>query len=178
MNNSPRRRSGVFAMATRLGVAVALVSICAPVFGQVAIYVVRHAEKQSDSGDTPLSDAGFKRAEALAGLLKMANVGAIYTSDALRTQQTAKPLAEQRNIVPVVIPRGDVAATFEQIRINDAHRIVLIVGHSNTIGEIVRKWAPDAEIEIRPKEFNKIFVVTAGDSESGWVEFEYGSDNP
>ncbi len=58
------------------------------------VYLVRHAEKaQASDNNPPLSEAGMRRAEALAQTLGDAGVSAIYTTQFKRTTDTAAPLA-------------------------------------------------------------------------------------
>jgi len=143
-------------------------------FGQGAVYVVRHAEKLNEAEDSPLSAEGMKRAEHLAKLLKNGNIKAIYTSDALRTRQTAQPLANANHLLLNVIAGGDPNLTAMKIRADHPHDAVLIVGHSNTVGAMVKKWREDAEITIGPNDFDQIFVVIPGACPAGWVRFRYG----
>lgn len=144
-------------------------------YGQAAVYIVRHAEKESGSGDVSLSIQGQQRAAALGTLLKQANVTAIYASDAVRTQQTAKPLADLRHITPKIIPTGNPKTTFDDIHANHKKDIVLIVGHSDMIGPLIVKWDPQANITIADDEFDAIFVVTPSQSGVGWTRFKYAN---
>jgi len=57
------------------------------------IIVVRHAERENGSDDSPLSKAGQQRALDLLQELKDAAVTRIFVSDKVRTQDTARPLA-------------------------------------------------------------------------------------
>src|SRR5258707_9222528 len=85
------------------GRAVAMVAVfllAQPAVAQRAVFVVRHAEKQSESNEpgVPLSEAGRARAGRLAALLKGAGVTAIYSTDFVRTLETAEPLARALKI--------------------------------------------------------------------------------
>jgi len=65
------------------------------VSAQSVIFIVRHAEKADNTSKDPdLSEAGRTRAQALAGMLKDADITSIYVTDFKRTQQTAMPLAK------------------------------------------------------------------------------------
>src|SRR5918912_1957565 len=64
------------------------------------ILLVRHGQSQGNAerrfgghSPTPLSELGFRQAEATARALAVENVTAIYSSDLLRAVQTAEPLA-------------------------------------------------------------------------------------
>src|SRR5438105_3635012 len=123
-------------------VILALIFACWPVRAeaQKAVYLVRHAEKAGDALTSPLTEKGGRRAQALARLLKDAGIKAIYTSDFRRTQLTAKPLADQLRITPKAILNGDADTTFNEVRRDHLADIVLVVGHSNTIPALVKKW--------------------------------------
>jgi hypothetical protein len=57
-------------------------------------FLVRHAEKVDDSEDPPLSEVGHQRAQTLVSLLRDARIERIYSSDFVRTRDTAAPLIE------------------------------------------------------------------------------------
>jgi phosphohistidine phosphatase SixA len=163
-----------------IGLVILLLATSREALGQTVVYIVRHAEKASETGDSPLSPQGKQRAEALAELLKRANIKAIYTSEALRTIETAAPLAGKLGIDSVPVTGDYATKTFDAVRNNNAADAVLIVGHSTTVGPILQKWAPDAlaaEITIAGNEYDAIFVVTpstqAGQS-AGWTRLKYG----
>ncbi|NUT20639.1 MAG: histidine phosphatase family protein [Hamadaea sp.] len=58
------------------------------------VYLVQHAEKQSEPGDPPLTDRGREQAIRTAELLRQHNVCAVYSSPLIRAMQTAQPIAE------------------------------------------------------------------------------------
>jgi broad specificity phosphatase PhoE len=140
---------------------------------QSVIYIVRHAEKEL-TGDQPLTEAGKNRAQALAGLLKNAHIKAIYTSDALRTQQTAQPLATALSIGLNKIPNGDAGKTYESALHDHWNDAILIVGHTDTIPDLLNKWAANAHITIDDADFSTLLVVTPeAPSRAGWARLRY-----
>lgn len=129
------------------------------------VVLVRHAEKElSTIEDPPLAPDGELRAQRLSKLLgKVTGVGriqAIYVSDTRRTQQTAAPLAARLHMEPVVIAGGDVRQVARLALHGHRGGAVLIVGHSNTIPQIIERVSG---IEIPPigdDEFDDMYVVS------------------
>lgn len=100
------------------------------------VILVRHAEKdavQSEmSGDPELSIAGKERADRLVKKIGKYRVGAVYSTDARRTRDTAAPMANRRHLkVEIYDPRKQ-EELMNQIMASKTKRF-LIVGHSNTI---------------------------------------------
>jgi len=113
------------------------------------LYLVRHAEKVDDWPATreldayrPLSPAGVTRAEALAVRLKGEGIAALYSSRTTRSLATAGPLARATG-KPIVADDAttkpdEMAAFLAGLREKHANdRAVLIVGHSNTLPELL-----------------------------------------
>lgn len=122
--------------ALLLGTALALPAHPAPSL----VVLVRHAEK--DAGSNPgLSPAGQQRAEALAGALAQAGIRHILTSDQRRTQATAAPLAARQGLKAEALGfgpgglAGHVKSLVDRIQAQDG--AVLVVGHSNTVPELI-----------------------------------------
>ena len=95
------------------------------------IYLVRHAEKES--GDNPaLTPAGIARANKLATLLAHEDISTIFSSDFLRTQQTAEPLASQKKLDIITYNHRELAAFATLLKRDYQEKTVLVVGHSNS----------------------------------------------
>ena len=132
---------------------VLLVSTAA---AQSSIFIVRHAEKAG--GDDPdLTKAGRARAKSLATVLKDAGITAIYTSEVKRTQQTAAPLAKALHLEPAVIPAKDRAALVAKLQGSSGN--VLVVGHSNTIPEIIKALGITTSVTIADNDYDNLFLV-------------------
>jgi phosphohistidine phosphatase SixA len=157
---STRTRSIVLALWCVLGLAGTAGA------GDQVIFVVRHAERADTAGgqpppgmmanDPPLSAAGTERARRLAALLASAEVKHILTTEFIRTKETAAPLAEATQIKPMVAP-SNIAATVAQIR--SAAGNVLVVGHSNTVPELLKQLGVQQAVSIADSEFDNLFVV-------------------
>ncbi|MDG4563454.1 MAG: phosphoglycerate mutase family protein [Candidatus Competibacter sp.] len=130
------RYTGILATALVV-IVVAYLFIC---WGtpQTTILLVRHADWQG-STDT-LSPAGTARAQDLARVLAKSGVSAIYTSEAIRTQETAAPTASQLGITPLAVPAADVTGLVSTIRSSNSGQTVLVVGHSNTVPQIIAEF--------------------------------------
>ncbi len=154
---------------TRLVIAFVLFAgFASTATAQPTIFLVRHAER-ADAGmsgggtmaaDPELSDAGRARADALARILKDAGVVAIYTTEFKRTQQTAAPLAKALGIQSTTVPANNPGTLLAALK--KASGNVLVVGHSNTVPDILRGLGVTPEVKIDDKEFDNLFVVTMG----------------
>ncbi len=99
------------------------------------IYLVRHSEKDLTSNNhsnPPLSQCGKQRSENLSNFLRDVNLDAIYSSDYIRTQNTALPTA---------LSKGLEISEYNPQELEDFSKLliankqdVLVVGHSNTTG--------------------------------------------
>ena len=134
--------------------------------GATTVVVVRHAEKSSDDPRDPtLNAAGQERARLLTSVLKDAGVTSIYTTQYKRTRQTAEPLAQQLGIAIVERPASAAnAATYardlaQEILAKGAGKGVLVVGHSNTVPDIVKALSGTTVPAITDPEYDHIFVV-------------------
>lgn len=122
------------------------------------VVIVRHAEKADNSQDAQLSAAGRQRAEILARILKDANITAIFTSELKRTQETAAPTSTATGVVSSIVPGKDFATLISKLR--NVKGNALVVGHGNTIPDIVKALGVDAPVQIADDDYGEIFVVT------------------
>jgi broad specificity phosphatase PhoE len=141
-------------------------------FKATTVILVRHAERMdAPREDPPLTEAGVARAQKLASLLAGAGVKAIYTSQFLRTKLTAEPLAKQLGVTSTpftlrVKPSNPREIAEESTRevvdkiYQAAGDTVLVVGHSNSIPEVIRMLGGDAVPTIDEQKFDDLFVVT------------------
>lgn len=138
-----------------------LLAAATVVSAQPIVIIVRHAEKLVHGGNDPdLSQAGAARAEALAHMMKDAGITAIFTSELKRTQETAAPLAKALGITPTVVPAKDTAALVQKL-----HALAdnaLVVGHGNTIPDVVKSLGMDAHTYIGEDDYSEVFVISLG----------------
>ena len=126
------------------------------------VVIVRHAEKASNSDTDPdLSSAGLARGNALADMLKDSGIVSIFTSEFKRTQQTAAATAKTLSVIPTVIPGKDPSALIAKLHALNGN--ALVVGHGNTIPELVKALGIDVPINIQENDYTQLFIVVLGD---------------
>jgi phosphohistidine phosphatase SixA len=123
--------------------------------------VVRHAEKADDgSRDPALSGPGEARAQALAARLQDASLVAAYATAFRRTQQTAQPAAAMHRVALTTydasMPAADLAAI---LRVRHASGTILVVGHSNTVPEIVAALCACQVAALGEDDFDALYTV-------------------
>lgn len=144
----------------RAGLALLFLLAAAPYSrGQEAIYIVRHAERADQSGDSPLSADGEARAVRLADRLRAAGITHIYTTDLRRTVQTAMPLAATSHLTPQQLPSADVQRLGALLRRLGPRDRALVVGHSNTVPELLTLLGAEPPVTIGDAEFDNLFIV-------------------
>jgi broad specificity phosphatase PhoE len=126
---------------------------------QESVIVVRHAERADSSADSVLSPAGERRAARLAAVLEDTKLSAIFTSPLRRTKQTAGPVAAAQRVAPVAIRNDELDRLIAAVRANGPVGHVLIVGHSNTIPEILHRLGVGEAVSVAEDDFATIFVV-------------------
>jgi phosphohistidine phosphatase SixA len=135
---------------------------------QPVVYLVRHAER-ADAGtaaakmtgaDPELSAAGQSRAAALAAVLKDARISAIYTTEYKRARDTAEPFARAAGVPVTVVSSKDAAGLVEKVK--SATGNVLVVGHSNTVPDMITALGVAEPVTIGEGEYDRLFVVVRG----------------
>lgn len=129
------------------------------------VVLARHAEKDLSSiQDPPLSPEGEQRAERLARMFGLRSgvgrIDAIYASDARRTQQTAAPLAERLGKQVVVVPAADIKGLVTRVMHEHEGGTVLIVGHSNTVPELIHELGDIDVPSIADDEYDSLYVIS------------------
>jgi phosphohistidine phosphatase SixA len=154
---------GIVTVVPRLPRLICVIAtiVCAEAaaHAQEAIYIVRHAERADRSANSPLSDAGAARARKLATMLKDAGVTHVFTSDLRRTIDTGAPLADALHTRAEQVPSGDAQALAAKITAVGLHDRVLVVGHSNTVPELLRALHVASPVTIADDEYDNLFIV-------------------
>jgi 2,3-bisphosphoglycerate-dependent phosphoglycerate mutase len=127
------------------------------------IFIVRHAEKATTGGKDPdLSVQGKRRAEALANILKDSQITAVFVTEFKRTQETGAPIARAAHVSPTVIPANDTGILVEKLRTLNGN--ALVVGHGNTIPELLKTLGIATPVNIPEDDYAEIFAVVLGDA--------------
>lgn len=153
------------------------------IFGQdekaeTKVYVVRHAEKEAGK-DPLLTTAGNARAGDLMRALKDASVQKIYVSQYRRTQNTGDSLRLQFNIDTAHYSADTVcdklvASIMEH---GDFGKTILIIAHSNTIPQIIRKFGFNEYPygDIADNDYDNLFMITYRNGKAKLKQAKYGA---
>lgn len=130
------------------------------------IIFVRHAEKDlTVADDPPLSDAGRLRAAELARQLVdadvVAGVDAVYSTPFKRTQQTARAVADALDLPVNIYAVDDDEAVLENILKRHKGKIILVVGHSDTLPVLIANLGASKRVPpIHEDEYDNIYVIS------------------
>ena len=144
----------------------------------VEFIVVRHGEKIAAQAEDPqLSASGLKRAAKLARLFSDTDITTVYSTDFRRTRQTAAPTAEAHrlnlSLYDAQIPAAEWAASLRARHVQGA---ILIVGHSNTVPDIVSALSGEAVEAIPESQYELIYrVAFAADGSVDLQRTQFGA---
>ena len=134
-------------------------------------YLTRHAEK--DRSDTSnrnpkLTKEGVERANNIAQLLSEEEIDAVYSTNYIRTVETAKPTANLFNKEIIIYDWNKFDA--EKMIQESLGKNVLIVGHSNTTPIVANKLlGTETYTEIDDANFSNFYIVTINSKERSSV---------
>ena len=72
----------------------------------------------------------------------------------------ASPTAKRQGLTPVTVPGKDTDALIAKIRAHGKDEVVLVVGHSNTVPEILKGLGHTVVVTVREEDFDNLFIVT------------------
>ncbi len=130
------------------------------------ILIVRHAEKAAVEGNDPeLSEMGRARAAELARQLVeadvVAGIDAVYSTPYKRTSETAKPVADALNLPIMSYEASDSENIVDEIIREHKGEIVLLVGHSNTVPELIANMGASKNVPpIAEDEYDNLYLVS------------------
>lgn len=162
-----RRKPFYLPLALPIAAGLALLAMAFWWGGQLqsmTVIIVRHAEKTTAGDDPGLAPRGEARAELLSRMLAPIAVGgrplAVYSTDYRRTRATARAVANTWQVDVQLYDAGQATETARAIRGRHRAATVLIVGHSNTVPELVAAFGGRAGIEIADDEYDNLFMLT------------------
>ena len=124
------------------------------------VILIRHADVTPDGGaDPPLNAAGTSRAQHLRHVLGDSGITAIFVSSLQRTQATAQPLAGDLGLQPII--QDDTASIAAAIRHLADSTTALVVGHTNTLPDVVARLGGPTMTPIAVTEFDRLLVVAS-----------------
>ena len=147
------------------------------------IYVVRHAEKvaagdttvKMNASDPPLSEAGKVRAIVLREELENKKIKHIYSSNYLRTISTAQPLVEATGVkLELYNTRDSLDYLIEKVK--GMKDNILVVGHSNTVDDIVNKITGGNHIpsDLADNQYDNLYILTRKNNKWHFERKKYG----
>lgn len=127
-----------------------------------ATYVMRHLNTPAGERDPDLLPEGARVAALLPAWFEheRARPVAIYVSDYKRTRQTAGPLAARLGLQLTLYDPADTPALIARVRAEPGP--VLIVGHSNTVPDIVAALGGTRPAPLVHEDFGDIWRVQSG----------------
>lgn len=138
-----------------LGALIALAAV--PAAAQGNVYVMRHLNTPAGQADPDLLPEGRQAAEALASWFRDERPLAIYVTDYKRTRETVAPLAARLGLTPIVYDPRDTPGLVARVRAE--HGAVLVVGHSNTVPDIVAALGGERPAPLVHEDFGDIWRV-------------------
>lgn len=176
-------------IATALAAVFCQTAVAQEEFKPITVFLVRHAEKEDEPRqDPPLTKNGIARSEALARLLSTAGIKAIFISQFNRTKQTAEPLAAKLGLTvtpftlksnpsnPRQIAEESTAEVTNRI-LERAGQSVLVVGHSNSVPDVIKMLGGDVVPTIDDRKFDDLFIVTVyAKGKAKVVQLKYGAE--
>ena len=126
---------------------------------------IRHADTAAGpAGDPGLSEAGRRRVAELTRQLVdadvVAGVDAIYVTQYRRAQETAQPLADALDLPVNRYDAADTEEILETILKRHKGKIILVVGHSNTVPELIANLGASKKVPpIAEDEYDNIYVI-------------------
>lgn len=143
------------------------------------IYVLRHADRTN--GDD-LNSLGTIRANDLKRYLGPTRIDALFSTNTVRTKKTIKPMEtlqrpiREYNTIPLLV---------NTIRTNWAGKRVVVVGHSDTVPQIIQRCgcvSPFPGGGIPPSQYDNLLLLlvrwTNGNPTCELLAMKYGANTP
>ena len=158
-----RRRNQIIVLYTAIAIGLAWFFESQ---ATTTIIFFRHAEQTShDEANPPLSEAGQRRVAELTRQLVdadvVAGIDAIYSTPYIRSLETARPLADQLDLPINSYAADDTEEILDTILKNHKGKIILVIGHSNTIPVLIANLGASKKVPaIAQYEFDNIYIIS------------------
>lgn len=133
--------------------------------------VVRHADREGQKD--LLNEAGKTRANQLKEIAALLRVSHIYSTDTVRTKTTVKPTADKLGLKVAVYKKHD-QETLDKLKAKHIGEVVLIVGHSNTVGPIANRLGGQGDFSVGHDDYDDMFVLTTDEKSVRALRLKYG----
>ncbi|MFI5344792.1 MAG: SixA phosphatase family protein [Elusimicrobiota bacterium] len=138
------------------------------------LFIVRHAEKKNPQMDkSTLSEVGLHRAQALKRVLTDVPLQAVYCTEYERTRQTASPAAVAHGLKPIETNSEDIKGLAKTLKGLPPSEDVLVVGHSDTIPDLLVELGVSTKAAIGSQDFDNLFVVRLGSGVPSYHRLRY-----
>ena len=141
-----------------LALLLAACAFIAPIQPASTFYVMRHLNTPEGATDPDLTAEGQRNAQLLANWFGDNPPASIFVSSTKRAQQTAAPLAAKLGIEPRIYDPRDTRFLISEIMKEPPP--VLIVGHSNTVPDIVEGLSGRRPEALTHEDFGDIWVIS------------------
>lgn len=122
------------------------------------VFVIRHLQK--GQGDDPsLTAEGAAAAQRLGEMLAGEGIAAIFATPTRRAMETAEPLAKRLGLPVTPYNPRDPDALVKAVAAVPGP--VLVVGHSNTVAELVGRSGGTPPAPLKEENYGTLFVVEA-----------------
>jgi broad specificity phosphatase PhoE len=142
-----------------LGLALLAACATAPPPVQPSYFVMRHLHTPQGERDPDLTAEGRAAAGRLVQMFVRERPAVIYVSSWKRSQQTAAPLAARLGLTPIVYDPADTPGLVARVRAGPWP--VLIVGHSNTVPDIVQQLGGTRPGDLTHPDFGDLWRIAA-----------------
>lgn len=142
---------------------------------EITVFITRHAEKDTRfrGPDTPLTAAGERRARELVRVLGESGVSVVFATPTRRATDTGAPMAAAIGDSVRIVP--EVPGLIRRILRDHRGGRVLVIGHSNTVPEIIQALSGFRPPDQDEDEYDLLYVVTLSGSRPATVySLRYG----
>ena len=143
------------------------------------VILIRHGERSAPTQANPdphLNTSGKARAKKLIHIVGQSDIRAIYRSHFVRAKETAQPLATHLGLSPIEL--DEALPIKNDILSNHAGQTVLVIGHSDTVPDLIKRLGAGSIPVIDDAEFDNLFIVNVfSPSRATLTRLKYGNQS-